>query len=154
MALSRSMKNMMREQYNPGTKPMPGGFRGPRGPVMQPQGPSRVAGKKPRPGGTFGTALSEMRQRRQPLSARGRAKGQVPGRNQTAPVTPPRSKYQGSSGVGGMVRNAVGQAQQRFQAGPGAKPQPSGRSRGGFGFLDQGRRHPAFGRGGSRQYLR
>ena len=142
MALSRSMKNMMRGAASRGA--------GKITPTI-----SRGSAAKPQPGGTFGTALSEMRQRRQPLSARNREKGQVPGRNQTAPVTPPRSRFQGSRGTGGMVRDAVGQAsKQRFQAAGGAKPQPTVRPRGGFGFLDQSRRNPAFGRGGSRQYLR
>lgn len=142
MALSRSMKNMMRGAASRGA--------GKITPTM-----SRGAASKPRPGGTFGTALNEMRQRRQPLSARTREKGQAPGQNVTGPIKPPRSRYQGSRGMGGMVRQAVGQANKhRFQAAGGAKPQPSGRSRGGFGFLDQSRRNPAFGRGGSRQYLR
>ncbi len=105
MALSRSMKNLMhdaatarkgggntrggmsgmlgratqqvRDRYNPGgTKPTPGGNRGPRGPVMRPGGPSgpvmprggvmggpagrrgpgAVAGKPRPPAGTFGFA--------------------------------------------------------------------------------------------------
>lgn len=116
MALSRSMKNLMHDQY-----------ASQRGSAYGSSKPAR-----PQLSNTFGQAVSTM-----------------------ARTTQPRG------GIGGMVKQAVDTKNlaKRSDIGVQAKPQPLGRRRPGFSFLDQAQQRPAFSeqrqmRGGSRRFLR
>lgn len=177
MALSRSMKEF--RMAPPGTDPrraggrfgqaQPGGSASSRlamanrgRQITQRQG--RQPNQQNRPAlGTFGQAQNQMRQQRQPLSARNRPKPQPPGRPASGqgtaravaggmPTGTPRAPVTSRPGAtGGAVRGAVGQDQNRFQAARGAKPQPPA---GAFGFLGRQQQRPGFGARGSRQRLR